>query len=79
MSLREEREIEILIGMGNLLIIFTILWVGVEIVGPAQDMQITEYCIDHPNGSLQGDINLNCSDWLEDHPELVEKVMAERE
>lgn len=51
---------------------------GVEIIAPAQERMITEYCIDHPNGSLQGDINLNCSDWLEDHPELVEAVMAER-
>lgn len=79
MSLRKEkREIEVLIAMGNLLIIFTILWIGIEVLGPVQDKQITEYCMDNPNGTLQGDIIINCSEWLEDHPELVGEIMVER-
>ena len=65
-----------IISVAMIILLFVI---GVEIIAPAQERMITEYCIDHPNGSLQGDINLNCSDWLEDHPELVEAVMVERE
>ena len=76
---KEEMEIEIMIGMGNLLIILTILWVGIEVVGPAQDQQITEYCIDNPNVSTQGDLIINCSEWLEYHPEVVDDPRRQEE
>ena len=75
MSLRKERIV-------NVVMVLIVFCVGVQTMAMAidhQDMQITEYCIDHPNEFIEGEMNINCSEWLEDHPELVEAVITERE
>ena len=75
MSLRKEKFV-------NLVMALIVFCLGVQtfvMVIDHQDMQITEYCIDHPDEFIEGELYVNCSDWLGDHPELVEMVMTERE
>ena len=72
----KSKKVEFVIGVIMILVMF---YVGVGILGPAQDKQITEYCIDNPNESTHGDLIIDCGEWLEDHPELVEEGMVERE
>ena len=74
MSLRKDKIVEIVMGV----IVFCVLVQAIMMPNEYQNLQITEYCIDHPNGTIEGDIIVNCSEWLEDHPELVKKCMAER-
>lgn len=79
MSLRKDKIVNVVMA----LIVFC---VGVQtfvMVVEYQDMKITEYCIDHPNETLEVGGEwiriVNCGEWLEDHPELVEKWIAIKE
>lgn len=79
MSLRKERIV-------NFVMALIVFCVGVQtfiMMIDQEEIQITEYSIDHPNETLEVGEEwirvIDCSDWLEDHPELVEAVMIERE
>jgi hypothetical protein len=50
----------VLLGVGVL--VFAV-WVGVLLVDE-QLRQITEFCLAHPNSTLNGDLVVNCSEWL---------------
>ena len=69
MSLRKDKIVNVVMA----LIVFC---VGVLMVIEHQELQITEYCIDNPNGIIEGEIYVNCSEWLKDHPELVRECIA---
>lgn len=59
----------------SVLMILLLFIIGIEIIVPNQERMITEYCINHPNEFIEGDMTINCSEWLENNPELVENCI----
>lgn len=53
------------------ILVGAILFFQLGAVIEIQNAAITEYCVHNPTETITGDMIINCSEWLADHPELV--------
>jgi hypothetical protein len=58
-------------AMMGFILVGVIMFCQLGAVIDIQNAAITEYCVHHPTETITGDMVINCSEWLVDHPELV--------
>lgn len=55
------------------IVVGAIMFCQIGAVVDIQNAAITEYCVHHPTETITGDMVINCSEWLVNHPELVDE------
>ena len=57
----------------GLILVGVIMFYQLGAVIDIQNAAITEYCVHYPTETITGDMEINCTEWIVNHHDLVAK------